>query len=105
MQTHEENCPDPHERLGTHVTCPEALTEREGRLLLSISDLHSRVTTLFAWGVSHEAATDLMKEAFRIFLEENKTREMKRKPPRFAGGSHGKRATNAVQSSAEEAEE
>lgn len=81
-QAHEENCPDPTERLGGHATCPEKLTEREARLLVAVSDLHSRVTTLWTWGLNHEEATELLAEAYKMFLKENAVRVMTRRPPR-----------------------
>lgn len=90
---HEEDCPDPSERFGAHVTCPAELTERERHLLIALSDMHSRVSTLFAWGLSHAAATAVMEEAYEIFTIENSERKLRHKPPRKGTSA---RATNVV---------
>lgn len=56
-------------------------------MLLAVSDLHSRVSTLFAWGESHADATALVKEAYEMFVVENEARVMKRKPPRVVSAA------------------
>lgn len=93
-QPHEDDCPDPSERFGAHVTCPVELTERERYLLIAISDMHSRVSTFFAWDKTHEEATALMDEAYEIFTIENAERELKHKPPRKGTST---RATSVVE--------
>ena len=80
--THEEYCADPHERFGPHEPCDASLSEHKQRLLIAASDMHSRVSTLFSWGLSHEEATALMEEAYEIFTIENSERILTHKPPR-----------------------